>query len=391
MEKNDIEELRARVGCAAVLEHEGFAIDRKESTRRAVKFRRDDDIVIVIHGDRGWFDARSDAKGDVFALASYLHAIGFAEALAFVGDLVAFQPTMPTWEKPLHQTQPMASVADRWNHRKRLWRASATWTYLRQCRALPWQIISAAIEADVLREGPYGSMWAKHVDEAGAVIGWEERGPDWRGFSTGGAKALFQFGANNPRRICVTEAAIDALSLAVIEQTRTDTLYVSTGGGWSPLTALALDTLASGKGAWLVAATDNNVQGEVFADRLRQMADSNSCDFSRLRPEAEDWNEELKERRGVESCRIRGQRIKGEAAARLTAALDPLPARRRLRRGDQRTENRGRSGFASVTTPKEPQMFVSPQSVRCSKALPAATRCTPCSIVTASRPSTITG
>ncbi|NEK18174.1 DUF3991 and toprim domain-containing protein [Rhizobium leguminosarum] len=297
MEKKDIDELRARVGCAAVLEHEGFAIDRKESTRRAVKFRRDDDIIIVIHDDRGWFDARSDAKGDVFALASYLHAIGFAEALAVVGDLVAFQPTAPTWEKPLRQTQPIASVAERWNHRKRPWRVSATWSYLRENRALPWQVISAATEADVLREGPFGSMWAKHVNEAGAVIGWEERGPAWRGFSTGGAKALFRFGMNKARRICVAEAAIDALSLAVIEQIRPDTLYVSTGGGWSPLTAKALETLASGEGARLVAATDNNVQGEVFADRLRQMADRAGCDFSRLRPEAEDWNEELKERR----------------------------------------------------------------------------------------------
>lgn len=297
MEKKDIDELRARVGCAAVLEHEGFAIDRKESTRRAVKFRRDDDIIIVIHDDRGWFDARSDAKGDVFALASYLHAIGFAEALAVVGDLVAFQPTAPTWEKPLRQTQPIASVAERWNHRKRLWRVSATWSYLLENRALPWQVISAAIDADVLREGPYGSMWAKHVDEAGAVIGWEERGPAWRGFSTGGAKALFRFGKVDARRICITEAAIDALSLAAIEQTRSDTLYVSTGGGWSPLTTQAFEILASGEGGWLVAATDNNVQGEVFADRLRQMADSAGCDFSRLRPEAEDWNEELKERR----------------------------------------------------------------------------------------------
>ncbi len=297
MEKNDIKELSTRVGCAAVLEHEGFAIDRKESTRRAVKFRRDDDIIIVIHDDRGWFDARSDAKGDVFALASYLHGIGFAEALAVVGDLVEFQPTAPTWEKLLPQKQTVASIAERWNHRKRPWRASATWSYLRQCRALPWQVISAAIEADVLREGPYGSMWAKHVDEAGAVIGWEERGPDWRGFSTGGAKALFRFGMNDARRICVTEAAIDALSLAAIEQTRPDTHYVSTGGGWSPLTAQALETLASGEGAWLVAATDNNVQGEIFADRLRQIADSASCNFSRLRPESEDWNEELKEMR----------------------------------------------------------------------------------------------
>ncbi|WP_276122355.1 DUF3991 and toprim domain-containing protein [Pararhizobium qamdonense] len=297
MEKNDIEKLRTRVGCAAVLEHEGFAIDRKESTRRAVKFRRDDDIIIVIHDDRGWFDARSDFKGDVFALASYLRGIGFAEALTMVGDLVAFQPTAPTWEKPIGCTQTMASVADRWNHRKRPWRGSATWNYLRQGRALPWQVISAAIDADVLREGPYGSMWAKHVDEAGAVIGWEERGLDWRGFSTGGAKALFRFGKVDARRICVTEAAIDALSLAAIEQTRPDTLYVSTGGGWSPLTAQALEKLASRDGAWLVAATDNNVQGEVFADRLRQMAECATCDFSRLRPPCEDWNEELKERR----------------------------------------------------------------------------------------------
>ncbi|MQB45954.1 DUF3991 and toprim domain-containing protein [Rhizobium sp. ICMP 5592] len=297
MEKEDIEELRARVGCAAVLEHEGFAIDRKASTRRAVKFRRDDDIVIVIHEDRGWFDARSDAKGDVFALVSYLRGVGFSDALAAVGDLVAFQPAAPAWEKPARQAQAVASVADRWEHRKRPWRASATWTYLLRCRALPWQVISAAIEQDVLREGPCGSMWARHVDEDGNVIGWEERGPEWRGFSTGGAKALFRFGKGNTGRICVTEAAIDALSLAAIEQRRSDTLYVSTGGGWSPLTAQTLETLARGEGARLVAATDNNAQGEVFADRLRQMADSAGCNFTRLRPRCEDWNEELKRMR----------------------------------------------------------------------------------------------
>ncbi len=296
MEKKDIEELRDRVGCSAVLERQGFAVDRKESTRRAVKYRRDDDIIIVIHDDKGWFDARSDAKGDVFDLAGYLHDIGFADALVVVGGLVSFQPAAPAWIKPA-RCQPLASIADRWVHRKRPWRGSATWTYLQQCRALPWQVISAAIEIDLLREGPCGSMWAKHVDETGTVIGWEERGPDWRGFSKGGAKTLFRFGIVEALRICVTEAAIDALSLAAIEQTRTDTLYVSTGGGWSPTTAQALQTLASGEGAWLVAATDNNAQGEVFADRLRQMADRAGCDFSRLRPQSEDWNEELKERR----------------------------------------------------------------------------------------------
>ncbi|WP_064713506.1 DUF3991 and toprim domain-containing protein [Rhizobium bangladeshense] len=296
MEKKDIEELRAQVGCAAVLERQGFAIDWKESTRRAVKFRRDDDIIIVIHDDRGWFDARSDAKGDVFDLAGYLLGIAFGETLAVVSDLVGFQPEEPAW-RGSPRSQALASITDRWSHRKRPWCASATWAYLRDCRALPWQVISAAIGADVLREGPYGSMWAKHVDETSVVTGWEERGPDWRGFSTGGAKALFRFGKRDAYRICVTEAAIDALSLAAIEQIRSDTNYVSTGGGWSPTTAQALETLASREGAWIVAATDNNVQGEVFADRLRQVASHASCNFSRLRPKAEDWNEELKRRR----------------------------------------------------------------------------------------------
>jgi hypothetical protein len=297
MEKADIETLRARVGCAVMLEHEGFSVDLKESTRRAVKFRRDDDIIIVIHDDKGWFDARSDAKGDVFALASYLIGGGFSEALEAVAGLVAFQPTLPAWERPARLPQVNATLEERWEHRKRPWRASATWSYLTQHRVIPWHVVRKAIDADLIREGPYGSMWAKHTDGAGRVIGWEERGPDWRGFSTGGAKELLRFGAATARRICVTEAAIDAMSLAAIDGLRRDTLYVSTGGGWSPLTAQALETFAARRETQLVAATDNNVQGEVFADRIRQMADVAGCDFSRLKPRAEDWNEELKERR----------------------------------------------------------------------------------------------
>jgi CHAT domain-containing protein len=54
--------------------------------------------------------------------------------------------------------------------------------------------------ANCLREGPYGSMWAAHLDESGSVTGWEERGPDWRGFSTGGTKTLFQLGSTDAMR-----------------------------------------------------------------------------------------------------------------------------------------------------------------------------------------------
>src|SRR3954454_6642857 len=125
-------------------------------------------------------------------------------------------------------------------------------------------------------------MWAAHCDSAGALTGWEERGPAWRGFASDGAKDLFRFGPARAERICITEAAIDAMSLAAIEVLRSDTLYVSAGGGWSPATNGAIRGLAKRTNAWLVAATDNNRQGEVYADRIRAIAAEASALYARL-------------------------------------------------------------------------------------------------------------
>ena len=93
MEKAELEELRGKVACSAVLETAGFAVDVKESTRRAVKYRRGDDIIIVIHDGQGWFDPLSDAKGDVFRLVEHLDGLPFAAALYVVADLVGFAPS----------------------------------------------------------------------------------------------------------------------------------------------------------------------------------------------------------------------------------------------------------------------------------------------------------
>ncbi len=208
MEKNEIEELRGRVGCAAVLEDDGWKVDVKESTRRAVKYRRDAKIVIVIHDGRGWFDPLSTAKGDVFNLAEHLGARGFPEASSRVAALVGFVPAAPPWERP-SRPAPIRSVADRWGCRTKPRPGSATWRYLTGDRGIPDPVVATAVQQDLLREGPHGSMWAAHRDAGGALLGWEERGPQWRGFATGGAKELFRLGPSAAARICVTEAAID--------------------------------------------------------------------------------------------------------------------------------------------------------------------------------------
>ena len=296
MEKAELEELKHKVPCAAVLERAGFALDVQESTRKAMKYRREASIIIVIHEGKGWFDPLGDGKGDVFRLIEHLEGVPFVDAMNDVAGLVGFVPSEPVWQRQSREREPDLSIAERWQARRKPWRGSATWRYLAEARRLPERIVRAAITANVLREGPHGSMWAAHLGEGDVVTGWEERGPGWRGFATGGAKVLFRLGASQAQRLCVTEAAIDAMSLAALEDLRADTLYLSTGGGWSPATAMTIRSLVERPGVNLVAATDNNKQGDVYATRLLAIGEETGCKAERLRPVADDWNADLKMR-----------------------------------------------------------------------------------------------
>ncbi|WP_311319478.1 DUF3991 and toprim domain-containing protein [Rhizobium sp. CB3060] len=322
MRRKEVEDLRQRVPCAAVLDKAGFAVDLRESTRRAVKFRRDGDIIIVIHDGKGWFDPLGDAeaKGDVFSLMKYLDGVSFPEGLRRVAELVGYRFAEPAWQPTPKQRAQIIPIGERWGRRRKPWRGSPTWKYLADDRLVPDDILRVVIRQELLREGPYGSVWAAHVDDAGLVTGWEERGPHWRGFASGGAKVLFRMGSSDAIRACVTEAAIDAMSLAAIEDARIDSVYLSTGGGWAPATETAIRTLANRPGMQLVAATDNNLQGEVYAGRIEAIAGRSGCAFERLRPMTGDWNEDLgtrgraeKKEEGNWAAACPPVRVKGEA------------------------------------------------------------------------------
>ena len=162
-------------------------------------------------------------------------------------------------------------------------------------------IIEAASVAGVLREGPVGSAWFAHFDHAGAVAHVDVRGPTYKGSLTGGVKSLFRLPLKGPPlpRLVLTEAAIDALSLAAIENLLGETLYAATGGGMGPGTIVALEALlvdiATLPDALICSATDANGPGDRFADRHQSLATKFGVAFARLRPSIEggDWNEVL--------------------------------------------------------------------------------------------------
>ena len=305
----ELEQLRSGVNCAVLLERlqPGWQLDKRESTRRCLKYRRGaGEVLIINHDGRGWWDPMSQAKGDVFTLAQHLDpGLNFGQVRRVLRGYLGLAPSFPEVLRQRPREAPAIPPAQRWSGRGQLAHGSATWAYLTRERALPPAVLAAADLFDAVREGPRGSAWFAHRDHAGALTGIEMRGPEWRGFSTGDDKSLFRLpgGTGAPPRLAVCEAPIDALSLAALEGLRADTLYLATAGGMGPQTLACLESLlqdrAPQSGSVLVAATDADAAGARYAAWLEEMAAQAGVAHERLLPPGglNDWNDVMKKTR----------------------------------------------------------------------------------------------
>ena len=302
----ELDQFRAGVSCAALLERlpPPWLLDKQESTRRALKYRRGvGEVLIVNHDGRGWWDPRSAAKGDVFDLVQHLDpSLNFGQIRQVLRPLVGLSPAFP---EALRARRPMEGnrpVAERWNAQPRLRRGSQAWDYLATGRRLPAKVLVAAADADVVRQGFQGGAWFAHRDEGGAVSHVESRGPAFKGSLLGGRKTLFRLAGSGPVcRIALAEAPIDALSLAAIEGIRPDTLCAATGGGMGPGTVQAIEqallSITDSPDALLASAADANRAGERYAERHAELAAAAGVVFERLAPPVGvDWNDTLRGR-----------------------------------------------------------------------------------------------
>jgi hypothetical protein len=305
----ELQLFRSSVNCAAVLEGMvgGWRLDVHESTRRALKYRRGKgEILIITHDGRGWWDPLSQAMGDIFDLVQHLDRdLNFGQVRQVLRRFVGIAPTYPMALRTKWGRGPKRPLPERWAKRPRLRPGSPAWVYLAGARCLPAEIVTAATAQDAVCEGNYGSAWFAHRAD-GTVSHVEVRGPDYRGSLAGGHKTLFVFGqaSEDVHRVAITEGPIDALSLAALEGSRGDTLYVATGGGMGPGTLGALQAmlarLATIPNAFIVSATDANAAGDRYAERHAELAADAGVRFERLRPpEGLDFNDVLKQRRGT--------------------------------------------------------------------------------------------
>jgi len=301
----EIEMFKREVSCAALLEQvaETWKLDKQESTRHALKYRRGaGKIIIVNHDQRGWWDPLSSAKGDVFSLVQHLDSsLNFGQVRQLLRLFVGVAPIFPRTKPGATDQTDRPAPATRWTNRRPLKPGSPGWRYLNIERGLPASILIHAASVDAVREGFRGSVWFGHRQN-GVVSHVEVRGPIFKGSLRGGTKALFSLAAAGKHavtRLAVTEAPIDALSLAAIEGLQLGTLYAATGGGMGAGTVAAIQDILEGmstRGSGeLASATDADPTGDAYAERHADLARGTGITFLRLRPTSgTDWNDVLK-------------------------------------------------------------------------------------------------
>jgi len=202
---------------------------------------------------------------------------------------VGVVPSFPAAVRAKTGRDPDRPLPERWRGRPRLRPGSPVWRYLTETRRLPDSVLQAAADQDVVREGYRGSAWFAH--RAGDVVTHiEARGHSFRGSLTDGRKTLFRFDREGQgcHRLVITEAPIDALSIAAIEGEAFGTVYVATGGGMGPGTIAAIEamltTIAITPNAVLLSATDANAAGERYAVCHAELAVVAGVRCERLRP-----------------------------------------------------------------------------------------------------------
>jgi hypothetical protein len=83
-------------------------LDKKESTRNCLKYRRaKGEILLVTHEGRGWWDPTSAAKGDIFGLVQLLNpSLSFREIRKILRPFIGLSPTLPVHERPSAKPAP---------------------------------------------------------------------------------------------------------------------------------------------------------------------------------------------------------------------------------------------------------------------------------------------
>lgn len=240
-------------------------------------YTRDQDTIkaSLVDGKWLWTSNKSGKSGSIIDLWRIDHpAASLGDARAALRDLAGNPPLPPSAKSAKvpnrgddEKKRDHTSARNRWKEAKHI---TAQRSYAEK-RGISRETLARF--PNELRVGAFGGVYFAHRNlETGDIQGFEQRWEDENGqkntarFAKGGRKTVNVLGdPARATRMAVVESGLDALALAELEE-RDDTLYVSTGGGFGPLTEAALQRLAQGR--TVLSAFDNDRGGETHHRKL---------------------------------------------------------------------------------------------------------------------------
>ncbi len=301
----ELERFKTEISLAEVASAYGYELDKKESSRASLVMRRSVDNDKIVIGNEGghdvFFSVRNDHQnGSAVDFVMQQEGISLGRSRQVFRKWLANPASFFPGEggrkygnlKPEPVPKNCTAIHARWL-RMRPYNKMFCRSYLEEERGLNADTIIAF--ASRIRIDERGNVVFRH-DDLRNVTGWEVKNRNhFTGFSGGGNKALFGVKVGYSQKestplIVVAESAIDAMSYYQLHPA--PGFYLSFGGNMSlEQPALLEYVLTRYPGARIIAATDNDLEGEKYAELIQSIRPDATRDSP---PDAKDWNEALK-------------------------------------------------------------------------------------------------
>lgn len=313
---DELERFKTEINLAEYMADQGYQLDRRESSRSSAVMRHANGDKLIVATDQDghgiYFSVRDDLdNGSIIDFVQRRKGLNLGQVRKELRPWLGLS-SMPISERQ-QITKPKPSTADRQ-------RVLAVWMQMQPqpagghpyllARGLAPETLEDPRFASMVRIDQRGNAVFPHYDGRG-LSGYELKNEGFTGFSAGGEKRVWH-SANlgHAPRVVVVESAIDALSHAQATGDR-EAAYLSIGGQPSPeawaLVSKALRKAQEERGMAVVVATDADAAG----DRLAQQIEALAPGAERQRPEAKDWNDQLREQQRIAAIEEAQQQRRG--------------------------------------------------------------------------------
>lgn len=290
--EDEIRRFKNEINLAEFLQNRGYEYDKKESSKNSAVMRRGSDKLIVATDADGhgiYFNVKDEKdSGTIIDFIQAREGLNMGQVRKMLRPWIGESSNpIPSPLSPI--PKPAKGAANLAKAQNRYFEMSEyTGNYL-QSRGLS----NATVDefAPKIKQDERGNVCFRHWSPEG-ISGYEIKNAGFTGFASGGEKSIFTHIAGEKiSRIVITESAIDCMSYHQLKG-QPDTLYMSIAGQMSDKQRETIKNILSDqKQAAVIAAFDNDEQGNKFAEFIAGIRP----DSKRELPEVgKDWNDQLK-------------------------------------------------------------------------------------------------